>query len=94
MMWFGNIVKIRKKHFLNQSNIVKTIQVDLMFRINEENINPLFCRELYIHSPIKWSVSINFDLQFHVTNFQATYLILNIYQKQTGRKRSAGRKDP
>lgn len=61
MAWFGNIIKVRRKlYFFSQNNIVEfffftieTIQIDLMFRIHEENTNPGFYRELYTHSPIK-----------------------------------------
>ena len=100
---FGNIIQKKgKKQFCESEaysrhffwTFVKTILVDFMFIIDRETSSPVFCKELYTRSPIKLSVSIDFDLPFCVNPCLVTYLILNIYQKQIGRKKSTGKKDP
>lgn len=53
-----------------------------MFRIDGKHSNPVSCKESSTHSPIKRSVPINVDLQFHVNHLQVTHLILHSSQKQ------------
>lgn len=53
-----------------------------MFRVDGKHSNPVSCRESSTHGPIKRSVPINVDLQFHVNHLLVTHLILHSSQKQ------------
>lgn len=94
MVWLENNIQ-RKKKVLYESKEycrlffkIETIIVDLMFTSDGKNGNPVFCRELYTHNLIQWSVSINLDSQYQMTPFQATYIVLNIWQKPSEGRRA------